>query len=320
MRIFGLFFCFALFCFSAGAHSASELEKIFLEKKIPCNTFVQIHDNLVMVGFGRYKMGLEEPRLPISAKIRVYDLHRELEMASEIQTADAALDMALTHSRGWILTYSGLEEWTRDFSQRLAIHSTWGGPGDQLFYKQHAMGMVLVGEQIWIAHGRLGITVFDINKKTITQTFQLLNDQRPLESMATGILLRDGKVFVAFDNFSPPLNEKPAFRGWMIFDPATFKLLSKAEGMDPGVSHIFQNKQFIFASVNGHALWKYSPSESTISTIKAGVGAPIELPDLGVLSGLPWAVEDKFLGCLKVPPKKGEGKFYKPELRILSLE
>lgn len=53
-----------------------------------------------------------------------------------------------------------------------------------------------------IAHGRHGVSIYDLTKKRLVNQFRLLREQIPLESMAMDVTVQGHYAYIVMDNFS----------------------------------------------------------------------------------------------------------------------
>lgn len=294
----------------ASAAANSELIKATLEAQPTCATFVRFDDKNLYLGFGGYRRGVEEPREPIPAKMRVAPLAGS--EAFELATKDAAIDLVTDGSTAYILTFSSIEEWDLAKRERVAEYPTYAINGP-LAYKQHAEGMARYRDKLIIAHGRLGVSFFDLKTKRLTNQFRLVRWQAPLESMATGVTIQGNLAYVAMDNFNVtrPGDGIKIFRGIVVIDMNSESVRSELDGMDPGVDGIVSDARKVIVSFGGNPIWKYG--------IEGLKGRRLPEPDLriwrfpvkGHPTGLP-ALDDKYYyTCyLKAPEYPGENGGY----------
>lgn len=234
----------------------SELLRRTLEIQSECQNFIRFDDERLYFGFGAYRRAFEEPRQAIPARMKVVNFLNLGSMFS-LQTSDAALDVIPEGDRLYILTYTGIEEWDLVSKSRQAIHPTTSAQGP-LAYHQHAMGFARYGEKVIIAHGRLGVAFFDLRQNRVTNELPLVPGQSPLESTATGVTVQGRYAYVVMDNFSLVPRGKPAFRGVVVIDMETEKVIAELDGMDPGATSISSDANHLIVSFGGFPVWVYS--------------------------------------------------------------
>lgn len=234
----------------------SELIKATLEAQPSCSNFVRFDDKNLYLGFGWYRNALEEPRQPIAAKFRVapFDGSAPFELATD----DAAIDIVTDGSTAYILTYSSIEEWNLATRSRVAEYPTYAINGP-LAYKQHAEAMARYKDKLIIAHGRLGVSIFNLKTKRVVNQFRLVQRQLPLESMATGVTIQGHLAYVAVDNFNVtrPGDGINIFRGIIVINMDAESVQSELGGMDPGADSILSDSNKVIVSFGGIPIWKY---------------------------------------------------------------
>ncbi len=314
MRIMSLILVFG-FTLQLNAQIDSERIRSTFESEPTCGTFVRRDDSRLFLGFGQYMKGAEKVRLPIPAKMRVTPLNGD--PAFDLQTNDAAIDLITIDDTAYLLTYSSIEEWNLNTKKRVAEYPTYA-IASPMYYKQHALGFARYGDKLVIAHGRLGISVFDVRKKRLINQFRILNEQLPLESMATGISIQGRYAYVIVDNFSLVSNgSKPPFRGILVFDAETQSLLKKLDGMDPGATSVASDHDSLIVSFGGNPIWKYDLKELNGITLPEPSLRIWKFPHGGSPTGSGFMDEKYLYTCYHFPPTPGQGGFY--QKRPLSL-
>ena len=139
----------------------------------------------------------------------------------------------------------------------MALYPTYLAPGP-LAYKEHARSFAKYKNQLIIAHGRLGISIFNIDTKHILNQFRLTTSQLPKESMATGIVVVGNYAYILMDSFSLVSEGKQPFQGIVVLEVETQKVIAEVDGMDPGADAITSDGKKILVSFMGSAVWKYS--------------------------------------------------------------
>lgn len=303
-----------LFSLVSLASPSSEIVKTVLEKQTDCQNFVRRDDQNIYLGFGSYKKGFEEPRFPIPAHITVAPLSGD---AFDLNTADAAIDALSVGNSLFVLTYSRLEEWDLGARKKLAEYPTFFFGTEPLEYKQHAKAMARFGKKLILAHGRLGITIFDLEKKKITNQISLLRRQLPLESMATGVAVVGKFAYVVVDSFhlAPP-NAKPPFQGVVVVDLESEKVVKEMEGLDPGADGILVEGDRIVVSYMGIPLWKYSSRQFLEKNLPLPELTISKFPVNGHPTGYAFMDDTYFYTCFVRWPDKPGDKLYKFPLAI----
>lgn len=239
------------------AAANSEIVKSLLEAQPWCSNFVRLDSQNLYLGSGWYKNGVEEPRRPIPGKFRVVPLNGD--SAFELTTQDAAIDLIAHGQSIFVLTYSSIEEWNLNSRVRVAEYPTYAISG-ALAHKQHAQAMARYRDKLIIAHGRLGVSFFDLKSRRVTRQFPLLEWQRPLESMATGVAIRGSTAYVVMDNFhvTRPGDKVKVFRGLILIDMDSESVTAELGGMDPGADSVAADERKLLVSFGGMPIWKFN--------------------------------------------------------------
>lgn len=283
-----------------------DLLKSTLLAQPSCGNFVRFDDKNLYLGFGGYRRGLEEPRQAIPGRVRVAPV--DATDPFELATRDAALDILTEGVTAYVLTYSGIEEWDLETRERRALHSVYAINGP-LAYKQHAEGFARYKDKLIIAHGRLGVSFFDLKKKRVTNQFRLLKRQLPLESMAVGVTIQGEKAFVVMDNFhvTRPGDGIKIFRGFVVIDMKTETVVAELDGMDPGADAVLSDTKNVIVSFGGMPIWKYRLSSLQSQKLPEPVLRVWRYPLKGHPTGLASMDERHYYTCyLKAPTYPGE--------------
>jgi hypothetical protein len=287
----------------------SELVKKALESQTNCQNFVRFDNDNLYLGFGIYRQAFEEPRQPIPATLKIVPLQNPAQ-AFTINTADAALDVVTDNGTLWLLTYSGLEEWDRASWQRRAIYPTYA-LSRPMAYQEHAQAFARYQNKLIIAHGRLGVSLFDLQSKREINQIRLAQEQAPLESMATGVTVQGKYAFVVMDNFSLVPYGKPPFRGLIVIDMEQEKVVANMDGMDPGADAVLNDGQNLIVSFGGMPIWKYSLSRLTAGVLPSADRHIWQFPIAGHPTGLPSLDAKYYYTCfLKAPVNGSNGGYY----------
>lgn len=290
---------------SLQAASNSEQVKSVLEAQPYCQNFVRADQNNLYFGFGPYRLGLEEPRQAIPSKFRVAPLDGSAPY--ELATNDSTIDVVTVGSTAYVLTHSSIEEWDLTNRRRVAEYATYAAPMP-LQFKQHAEAMALYKNKLIIAHGRLGVSFFDLSTKHLKNQFRLIKNQYPLESMAVGVTVQGNIAYVAMDNFTlaNPGEPNKTFRGIVTINLDSETVVSQLGGMDPGADSINSDSKKVIVSFGGIPIWKYNRQSLS--------GNKLPEPELRIwrfpLKGHPTGaatMDDKYYyTCFSRPPNENE--------------
>lgn len=315
--------------FMTGLASAApdpETIKKTLEAQPTCGNFVRYDEQNLFLGFGPYKKGIEEPRSPIPAKLRIVPFSGA--QGFDIATNDAAIDIVTDGAKAFVLTYSSIEEWDLPSRQRTAEFNTYV-TNRTLRYKEHARSMARYKNKLIIAHGRLGVSFFDLGTKRVSNQFSLVKWQLPLESMATGVTIQGKLAYISMDNFSlvDPRQGKPPFRGIIIVDMESEKVVAELDGMDPGATSINADGASAIVSFGGIPIWVFAIDALKGQKIPAPEQRVWKFPLAGNPIGAATLDEKYYYTCFsKAPAHPGEnGGWYRKvplalDRRVLMLE
>lgn len=288
----------------------SELLKKVLEAQPRCQSFIRFDEKNIYLGFGAYLSGIMNgPRDPVPGALRVVPLDGS--PTYDIALKDSPVDLVSIGSKIYVLTYTALLEIDISSRQILAEYRPYIYSGS-LEYKEHAEGMARYKNKLIIAHGRLGVSVFDTEKKTIRSQTLLNRSQLPLESMAVAVTVEGDKAYIVMDSFSlVPQGTKPPFQGIVLFNLETEKVISELNGMAPGADAVASDGSKLIVSFMGQPLWKYS-----LASFKGSVMPAVEHPvwSFGVKghpTGSPAMDSKYYYTCFSKPPlTQGVGALY----------
>jgi len=299
----------AVSALTAQAAPNSAQIKSVLEAQKTCGSFVRVDNANVYLGFAQYKYGSEEPRAAIPAHVNVAPLNGAEPFS--LATNDGALDMITDGSTAYILTYTSIEEWNLDSKTRVSEYPTTTTQG-ALEYKQHASQFVRYKNELVIAHGRFGLTFFDLKTKKITSQMHLIDRQLPVESQATGITVQDNLAFITLDGYSlfEPGHEQKVFRGIVVVDLDTNTQVGEMDGLDPGATSIVSDANRAIVSFGGNPLWKFNLH--TLATTKSNeLPSPLlrlfKFPMKGHPVGSAAMDDQYYYTCYSTPPPSGSG-------------
>ena len=294
-----LFFCSSV----AIAKADSSQIKLALESQPNCQNFVRVDNDFIYLGFGSYLRGAETRRSQIPGHLRVVPIGNP-STSFDLQTHDSVTDAARIGDRLYILTFSEIEEWDLGSRQFVASYPTTSIT-DQLLYREHATAFALYQNKFFIAHGRLGISVFSLTEKRLTKEIALLNQQRPLESQARDIAINGKKAFIVMDNFSFVARGTPAFRGVITLDLDSETVDQQTAGLDAGAESINVSGGLIYISYDG-PLWTYSLQSLSASKVQVPVNPRFQYPSGGHPSGKMSVDQDYLYACM-VENSSGSG-------------
>lgn len=313
-------------CPALQAAPSPELLKKTLEQVPTCGNFVRFDDQNIYLGFGYYSNGPEMPRVSAPAKVLVAPLNGSDRF--ELKTQDSAIDIVTEGTQAYVLTYSGIEDWDLKTKTRKAVHATHVNSyfGDE----EHPQAFARYNDKIIIAHGRLGVSFFDLNTKLYKNFYQLAQNQGNLESMATGVAISGQYAYVTLDSYTlVERGSKPPFRGIVVIDMETERVVSELSGLDPGADSVVADGSKVLVSFMGQSIWKYSTASLNALSRVAVLPEPLKrmwkFPLDGRAVGAA-AVDSKYYyTCFSKMPGPGEGSYFKRlpvalDRRILMLD
>lgn len=305
LRKFGFVF---LFLFSIQLQAVTpEQVKAALQTQTNCSSFVKVTGNKMLLGFGHYWSLGEDARSPMPNPLVMLDIE-EPSRTVKIVTGDSSIDALMWNDRIFVLTFTAIEERSAETLELLASYSTHD-LNRNLVFKEHATRMTLVGEKIFISHGRLGVTVFDLATRSIIQRIPLLQSQLPLESMATGIVYAANEVFVILDNYTLTVpNQEPAFRGFVVLDPETGAVRRELRGLDPGTDSVVTDGTNLLVSYYGMPLWKYTLKSMRGNKLRKPAGIYFNFGEKGHPTGAPYLDEKYLHTCYMKHPEQPPGQ------------
>lgn len=293
---------------SAWAGPRSEKTREAVEYLSACGNFIRYDDENVYTGFGAYRTNTINPRQAKPSLLRFVPIDRVTEY--QVETLDSVVDVVKDGRSTYVLTYSGIEEWDLAQFKRLATYGTnvMARPfGDE----EHPKAFAKYGNKLVIAHGRLGISFFDLTKKRVTRSFPVTLSQRPLESVVNAISVSGRYALAAVDSYSlVDPKDKPAFRGIVVIDLESESVISEVDGMDPGADNIVADDRVAIVSFYGIPLLKYSSAALiSASTMPQPLKRVFRFPMQGQPKGKA-AMDDKYYyTCFARLPQAGEGPY-----------
>ncbi|KYG66191.1 hypothetical protein AZI86_03785 [Bdellovibrio bacteriovorus] len=222
----------------------SEIIRAKLESQKKCGSFVDFDENNLYMGFGG-----------VTGSLKILSLSEDKEIV--LPTTGSPLGLVTHGGHTFVLTSSTVEEWNTTEQKKVSEAETYA-LGHPKAYMEHAQGWAQYQDKMIIAHGRLGISIYDLTKKRLVNQFRLLREQMPLESMAMDVSVEGRYAYIVMDNFSlvrPPA--PPPFRGIITLDLETNKIISQGSILDPGVTSVWSSPHGLIVSYGGSAFWTF---------------------------------------------------------------
>jgi hypothetical protein len=310
-KIFIAVVAMSTFAFQSNTQASPRSEKIreAVEYLSACGNFIRFDTENVYTGFGTYWTSQVKPREPKPSLLRFVPIDRVTEY--QVATLDSVVDVVKNGASTFVLTYSGIEEWDLRQFKRIATYNTnlLSRPFQD---EEHPRAFAQYKNKLVIAHGRLGVSFFDLNSKRVTRAFPVALSHRPLESVVNGITVSGRYAFAALDSYSlVGEQDKPAFRGIVVLDLETESVVSELDGMDPGADSITSDNNVAIVSFYGQPLWKYSVSGLTkTSTLPAPLKRFWKFPVDGKQAGKASMDDKYYYTCFSRMPKPGEGSYF----------
>lgn len=279
-----------------------------------CSNAVFMEGENLYIGFGNYLNHVGGVREPVPSHFDIIHVTKPDQRVS-LATQDGVVGFQVVGTSLYVLTYSALEEWDLATFKRVATYPTYKIERD-MKYKEHATGLVYFDGKLFLSHGRLGISVFDVASKSLVKQERLVPGQWPLESQAVDITRVGTKALIAMDNFSLVREGAPPFRGFVVYDLPTMSVDREVPGLDPGATSIVSDGRRAVIGFDG-PIWKFDVA-TILSSAKA---APMQLvwkyPLQGHPIGKPFMTSRYLFTCfLKAPSRPGEPFKKVPEVLL----
>ncbi len=250
---------FALAAFLSVPTPAMTLGQIDAFLKTTCGNAVMTDTDTaaVYVSGGRYGSTSAGGRVKTPGWVLVSPLE-PAQPVRQFRTLDGAVDMDVQGSTLWVLTYTAIEEWHLPSGERKGVYPTTLDGRPLTANLTQALGFSRDGDELVIAHGRSGLSIFDTVTRQVVHEEELLVSQSPLESTVKDVAVKDGVAIFVLDNFTlAGSGEKPAFHGAVAYDVKARKVLRELEILDPGVESITVSGDEAFVSW-GTPIWVFS--------------------------------------------------------------
>lgn len=291
----------------AQAGPRSEKIKEAVEYLSACGNFVRVDDQNVYTGFGTYWTSDVKPRQPKPSILRFVPIDKISEY--QVDTLDSVVDVVKHGTSTFVLTYSGLEEWDLNKYERIGTYATHT-LGRELKDEEHPRGLAIFNNKLIIAHGRLGLTVFDLQRKKVTNVISTALSHRPLESMVNDVTISGHRAYAVVDSYSlVGPREKQPFRGFVVVDLQSERVIAEMDGLDPSDTIVADDK-FVLVGSYGLPISKYAISNLQTSKLPPAIKRVWKFPLEGYQKGK-GALDDKYYyTCFARMPKDGEGQFF----------
>lgn len=213
------------------------------------------------------------------------------------------VDMEVYKDSIFLLTNQGIEERSLSKMTYTGGYRTTTLKSSFAFKtKESPTAMELWGDKILISHGRLGLSIFDIASKKIIKSLRLDEFQAPDESMATNIKVKGDKAYILMDNFTlKPDKRLPAFRGIIVYDLKSERILNKSRMVDAGATGLNITDEFAYVSFRGFQLIvKYRLDDLESSKNATSLRRHFHfLPDNKYFLGNIYITGHRIYGCVK---------------------
>ncbi len=254
MKAFGFLTVLLSIAIASGARAQvnSKVLKSVVQSQGGCESFIRYDDDNMYFGITQNAVQIVSIGDPRDSRI--------------ISTRAAELDLVRTGDTLWILTPAGIEEWSLSGLQRIAVHPTFNA-GRRPANWEYPTAMALYKDQLVISHGLWGLSIFDTVSKKIVHQAPLVQEQAPLLSMATGVAVAGDLAYFSMDDVTMRRpDQKPAFRGIVVYNLATRTTEHNLDNMDAGADALATDGEKLIVSFMGIPIWKYK-----LSTLRGSV-------------------------------------------------
>lgn len=154
--------------------------------------------------------------------------------AFDLAVGSNVVDVKILGNVLYVLYPTKIQEW--DLTTRALVSETTTiqkSRGQGL--REGALAMDWHGDQLVIAHGRLGYAIYDTKSHSITTTKVVLQDQAPLESAVVDVkVLGDRAIFVVDRYTLVRGSQKMPFHGFLVVDLTSQNEIHRSLGGDIG--------------------------------------------------------------------------------------
>ena len=240
-RLFTVPFCLAL---ATPALAASpDATRAAVEAQSRCDTFLRTDSDSIYIGLNAGGVSVVSIAHPEQARV--------------FATGALPLDAVHIGSSLWILTTGDLQEWNFETGTFLNTFKTYDSDF-QPRGETWPTAFALYKNTLVISHGAWGFSIFNVDSKTLTHSERLATAQLPLISKTTGVSITGDRAYFAMDSVSlTGENEKPPFRGLIIYNLASMKIEAQMNGLDPGSDAMTAADGKLYVSFAGVPIWKY---------------------------------------------------------------
>jgi hypothetical protein len=205
-----------------------------------CRAFVRQDESKVLVGSSQGLVAISA-----DGQVRSYDLGQ---VARDALFLDQKL-IVLVGSEVWVL-----DPQTGALGERYQTQKT----KDPATLKPQEMPRTLrlAGSNILIAHGTLGVSVFDWLQRSLATTIDVNGGER-VKGMVQDIGVKDSVAYLLIDNYQiSPARPSLEFRGFVLLDLQTLKVGGRIGGLDPGATTLAFHEAEVLVSFAGMPVWK----------------------------------------------------------------
>lgn len=232
------------------------------------------------------------------------------EMTKRFVADDSVTDLLVEGETLYVLTRTTIEVWNLTTGTRVSSTLTSNDEQPADYQAVHAMGFAKEGNLLVIAHGRQGLTLFDLEQTKIVHQARLLEEQLPWESEMRDVTIVDGKAIFAVSNYHviPHIGEG-AFRGAIVYDLKTRKTLSIVKGLDPGVSSLERSGDVLLFNYENF-FWKVSAQDLITKERLRVQNRVFRFPMKGHPTGKMQIRPTTIMSCFLKAPEPGQGRSY----------
>lgn len=231
----------------------------------------------------------------------------------DLFTDENVVALELRDSTLWVLLPDKIQEW--DLRERKLMSETPTATGISVASREAATGMDWSGNNLVIAHGRLGYAVFNTDTRTVIERQAVLENQKPLGSALTGVTVLGDRALFTVDNFSV---SPDTFRGFLLVDLRTAKVVQSARGLDAGSVAVNHFGDTVMVGFDG-PVQSFRLSEILGRPSVRAIKAVSTFPKAGHPIGRPAIVGTKVFTCFLAADAPGAEKTFVPMVLDLSL-